>query len=54
MTADSAPVCGRHDDGREMRLRTLHSDASRPGVLVGLYECPDCGHEQRVLVEPAA
>lgn len=54
MTADNAPVCGRHEDGREMRLRTLHSDSSRPGVLVGLYECPECGHEQRVLVEPAA
>lgn len=54
MTVDTAPLCGRHEDGREMRLRTLHSDASRPDVLFGVYECPECGHEQRLVIEPAA
>jgi len=24
----------------------MHSDVSRPGVLVGLFECPECGHER--------
>jgi hypothetical protein len=41
-----------------MRLRTLHSDSSRPDVVVGLYECPECGHERRAQIttdgEPAA
>lgn len=37
-----------------MRLQSLHSDASRPGEVVGLYECPDCGYQQRVPVETAA
>ena len=31
-----------------MELRSLHTDSSRPEQLMGLYECPDCGHEQRV------
>lgn len=31
-----------------MRLRSLHTESSRPSQLLGLYECPDCGHEQRV------
>ncbi len=30
-----------------MKLRTLHSDSTRPDTLVGLYECPECGHEAR-------
>ncbi len=30
-----------------MQLRTLHSDSSRPDTVVGLYECPECGHERR-------
>jgi len=34
-----------------MSLRTLHTDASRPGQLVGLYECPDCGDERRQPLE---
>ncbi len=29
-----------------MRLRTMHSDASRPDVVVGWFECPECGHER--------
>ena len=29
-----------------MRLRTMHSDASQPDVVVGLFECPECGHER--------
>ncbi len=37
-----------------MSLRTLHSDAGRPGELVGLFECPECGHERRLPVEAAA
>ena len=34
-----------------MRLLSLHSDAARPDTVVGLYECPECGHERRVPIE---
>ncbi len=34
-----------------MSLRTLHTDSARPGQLLGLYECPDCGDERRWPVE---
>ena len=37
-----------------MRLRTIHSDSSRPDRLVGLYECPECGYERRLPIEPRA
>ncbi len=30
-----------------MRLQTLHGDSSRPELLLGLFECPGCGHEAR-------
>ena len=51
MTHDGAPHCERHDEGIPMRLRTLHSDSSRPDTVVGLYECPECGHERRLPIE---
>jgi hypothetical protein len=47
VTYDEAPVCDRHDDHVPMRLQTMHSDSSRPETVVGLYECPECGHERR-------
>ena len=47
MTHEGAPQCEHHDDRVAMELRTLHSDSSRPDTVVGLYECPQCGHEQR-------
>jgi len=31
-----------------MRLRTMHSEQTQPGQLLGLFECPECGHERRV------
>ena len=31
-----------------MQLRTMHSDSTSPDVLVGLFECPECGHERRL------
>ena len=34
-----------------MRLRTLHTDVNRPGQLLGLFVCPDCGDERRHPVE---
>ena len=46
MTLEETPSCDRHDAGVFMQLRTMHSDVSRPDVLVGLFECPDCGHER--------
>jgi hypothetical protein len=46
MTFDEAPACERHDARVAMELRTMHSDSSRPEVLVGLFECPECGHER--------
>jgi hypothetical protein len=47
MTHDEAPACDRHESKVPMKLRTMHSDSSEPGVLVGLFECPECGHEKR-------
>jgi hypothetical protein len=46
MIHDEAPACERHDGIVSMELRTMHSDVSRPDVLVGLFECPECGHER--------
>jgi len=54
MTHDGAPHCERHDQRVPMQLRTLHSDSSRPDTVVGLYECPECGHERRQPIETAA
>ncbi|MHB8613413.1 MAG: hypothetical protein ACYDAL_13435 [Candidatus Dormibacteraceae bacterium] len=48
MTYEDAPACERHDTQVPMELRTMHSDSSRPEVLVGLFECPECGHERRL------
>jgi hypothetical protein len=47
MTYDEAPACERHEAKVPMKLRTMHSDSSEPGVLVGLFECPECGEEKR-------
>jgi hypothetical protein len=46
MSYEGAPACDRHDSGVSMQLRTMHSDASQPDVVVGLFECPECGHER--------
>jgi hypothetical protein len=46
MTNEEAPACERHDASVLMQLRTMHSDSTRPDVLVGLFECPECGHER--------
>jgi hypothetical protein len=46
MSLDSTPACDRHDSNVSMRLRTMHSDVTQPDVLVGLFECPECGHER--------
>ena len=54
MSHDEAPVCARHNDDVRMRLRTLHSDSTRPEELIGLFECPECGHERRVPIGAAA
>ena len=46
MTYEEAPPCDRHDARVSMQLRTMHSDSTRPDVVVGLFECPECGHER--------
>ena len=46
-------MCAQHEDEVTMELASLHSDAGRPGVI-GLYQCPECGHERRVPVGSAA
>ena len=51
MTYEEAPACDRHDAAVPMQLRTMHSDSSRPDVLVGLFECPECGHERRAQIK---
>jgi hypothetical protein len=47
MSSEDAPACQRHESAVQMRLQTLHSDSSQPDKVVGLYECPECGHELR-------
>ena len=47
MTNEEAPSCNRHEAGVPMRLRTMHSDSNLPDVVIGLFECPECGHEER-------
>jgi hypothetical protein len=47
MTYEEGPICERHEAKVQMELRTMHSDSGRPDVVVGLFECPDCGHEKR-------
>jgi hypothetical protein len=54
MNYEDAPVCERHDSKVPMRLRTMHSDSSQPDTVVGLYECPECGHERRLPIEVSA
>jgi hypothetical protein len=54
MNYEDAPVCERHESSVPMRLRTMHSDSSRPDTVVGLYECPECGHERRLPIEVSA
>ncbi len=51
MTYDEAPACERHIASVPMELRTMHSDSSRPDVVVGLFECPECGHESRAPIK---
>lgn len=53
MPINSEPLCPRHDGEVSMRLRTLHTDSNRPGQLLGLFVCPDCGAEVRHPVEAA-
>jgi hypothetical protein len=48
MTLDDGPVCARHDGAVPMSLRSIHSDSARPDQAVGLFECPECGHERRL------
>ncbi len=54
MSPEEAPVCTRHEGDVRMSLRTLHSDSTRPEELLGLFECPECGHERRVPLGAAA
>ena len=54
MSTEQEPLCAHHEEATRMRLHSLHSDASRPDEVIGLYECPECGHQQRVPMETAA
>lgn len=47
MIHEDAPACDHHESQVPMQLQSLHSDSSEPDAVVGLYECPDCGHEKR-------
>ncbi len=51
MSDAQEPMCDRHEVKTPTVLRTLHSDASKPHEVVALYECPDCGYEQRVPID---
>ncbi len=48
MATKEAPVCPRHDGDVAMLLRTLHSDQTVPGEVLGVYSCPECGSERRL------
>ncbi len=54
MALDDAMLCPHH--GRDVRLvlSTLHSDSSLSERLTALYECPECGYQRRLPLEPAA
>jgi hypothetical protein len=51
MPITAEPLCPRHEAEVPMRLRSLHTDSTRPGQLLGLFVCPDCGDERRHPVE---
>lgn len=51
MTYEEAPACDRHESGVAMQLLTMHSDSAQPDVVVGLFECPECGHERRLPIK---
>ena len=48
MTSDEFPTCERHEPSVTMHLLTMHSDSNVPDTIVGLFECPECGHERRL------
>jgi hypothetical protein len=48
MGKEEVPVCHRHPDEVRMTLRTLHSDMGRPGQVLAVYACPECGYERRL------
>jgi len=51
MPYEDGPLCDRHEFNVPMRLLTMHSDAAQPDVVVGLFECPECGHERRLPIK---
>jgi len=51
---NAEPFCPRHEAGVPMRLRSLHTDSTWPGQLLGLFVCPDCGDERRHPIEAEA
>ena len=51
MTYQDAPACDRHEGNVSMELRTMHSDESSPEVVLGLFECPECGYERRLPIQ---
>ena len=51
MTYENGPACDRHEPNVPMELRTMHSDESSPDVVLGLFECPECGHERRLPIQ---
>ena len=48
MTVEEAPTCARHEAEVAMELHSIHTDASRPDELLGLFECPECGFQRRL------
>ena len=43
-----SPVCAHHPGEVRMKLQSLHSDATQPDRLAGLFSCPECGDERRL------
>jgi hypothetical protein len=51
MGLEDVVVCLRHPGDVRLRLRTLHSDLSAPGQVIGVYVCPECDHERRLPID---
>lgn len=53
MGSHAVLVCSRHGGEVRMNLRTLHSEQSAPLQVIGVYVCPECGHERRLPITSA-
>jgi hypothetical protein len=48
MPYEEGPTCARHESSVPMSLATIHTEATHPDEVVGLFECPQCGYQRRL------